>query len=186
MIKINRSGVTLNKNLCSCRWSPTFNFLDYLSIHPSIPLHLKCKVNLESYSKITFKVISKRYASDWEWQPSHSLVLYLCDHNSLYSLCIASYFSKRSIFLTARVSMQFIRMKNPLSPLSLLSVPCSLSHHCSLSLNNTTYRHRHGKYQIIKQTMLMLWQSQKATKLKLGLSLQPCITPRLTQGSTVT
>lgn len=111
MIKINRSGVTQYKNLCSCRWSPTFNFLDYLSIHPSIPLHLKYKVNLESYSKITFKVISKRYASDWGWQSSHSLVLHLCDHNLLYSLCFAPYFSEKSIFLTVCVSVQFIKMK---------------------------------------------------------------------------
>lgn len=101
MIKINRSGVTQYKNLCSCRWSPTFNFLDYLSIHPSIPLHLKCKVNLESYSKITFKVISKRYASDWGWQSSHSLVLHHCDHNLLYSLCFAPYFSEKSIFFNS-------------------------------------------------------------------------------------
>lgn len=127
MVNIKWSCDALCKNPCSCSWLLTFYVTDCLSIHPSILLHLKSKVNLESSAKITFKGISKRNACDVGWQHSHwqhyvFVVRARCSHAVLHHSC------ERSSFLTAHGGAQFIKMKKPLFPLSLPSAPCSLSH----------------------------------------------------------
>lgn len=97
-----------DENLCLCRWWPTFNFCDYLSIHPLISLHLKRNTSLESSPKITCSVTSKRpplterESSAPLW--GHTFVTHWV-HLAL------QHSSARGGFLPAQVYLQFINIK---------------------------------------------------------------------------